>query len=191
MTALAELRAGQAGEAFVALLTRTVQAVGTTGTSRHPAAAHGRGESGRCCGRIPGTRRDAQTTRLACGSLRRRPGARRVAAADCPQLSPGRGPSHELGRLIVRVRRALRESDQFAATANDRWGLADGPINPSEVGPEPLVAAAATIPLTFQAWSPTARRNEPFADRASIESLLAKVLEAAAGTLRPADLAPR
>lgn len=190
VTALEELRAGKAGDAFVALLTRTVRAVGIS--RNFPPPGGGKWTSENTLEVVAAFLTHDRTPKrldwlfLHCGDDR-------ALAASLQHVVRSYlrdvGRTTELGRLIVRLRRALRESDRFVSAPNDRWGLTGGPNEPPSVGLEALVAAAATVAVTFQPWSPTARRHEPFADRASIESLLAKVLDAAGGSLSPGDLA--
>lgn len=190
MTALAELRSGKVGDAFVDLLTRTVHAVGMSRNFPPPDGGKWTGDKAADVA-VAFLTHDGTPTRLDWLAIHC--GDDRALASSLQHVVRSYfrdvGRATELGRLVVRLRRALRESDLFVAAPNDGWGLAGGPSDPSEVGPDALVAAAATVPVTFQSWSPTARRHEPFADRGSIESLLAKVLGAAAGTLRPSDLA--
>jgi hypothetical protein len=178
------------GDAFVGLLTRTVQAVGMSRNFPPPDGGRWTGEKAADVA-VAFLTHDRTPKRLdwlviQCGDDR-------ALAASLQNVVRSYfrdvGRATELGRLVVRLRRALRESSLFVAAPHDRWGLTGGPAEPSEVGPDPLMAAAATVPITFQSWSPTARRHEPFADRDSIESLLVKVLDTAGGTLRPADLA--
>jgi hypothetical protein len=187
---LAELRAGRPGEAFLTLLSRTVLAVAITrnfpppdGGSWNGAKANDVAVSFLTHERTP-KRLDwlvlhAGDDAALAGALQ---GLVRNFLRDL-------GRATEMGRLVVRIRRALRESDAFVAVDGDRWALSGGPADAAEVGPDELVSAAAKVPVTFQAWSPTALRHEPFADRDSIDGLLVAVLEAAAGSLRPADLA--
>jgi hypothetical protein len=187
---LAELRAGKPGEAFLALLTRTVLAVAVTRNFPPPDGGAWNGEKAndvavsfltheRTPKRLDWLVLHAGDDAALAGALQ---GLVRNFLRDL-------GRATELGRLVIRIRRALRESKAFVAVGSERWALAGGRTEAAEVGPEALVAAAATVPVTFQAWSSTARRHEPFADRESIEALLVKVLDVADGSLRPSDLA--
>lgn len=190
MTALAELRSGKVGDAFVALLTRTVHAVGMSRNFPPPDGGKWTGDKAADVA-VAFLTHERTPTRLDWLVIHCGDDSALASSLQHVVRSYFRdvGRATELGRLVVRLRRALRESELFVVAPIDRWGLAGGPAEPSAVGPDPLVAAAATVPVTFQSWSPTARRHEPFADRDSIESLLVKVLDAATGTLRPADLA--
>jgi hypothetical protein len=190
VSALAELRAGKPGEAFMTLLARTVLAVGITRNFPAPDGGPWNGAKAN----------DVAVTFLTHERTPRRLDWLVLHAGDDAALASALqglvrnflrdlGRATEMGRLVVRIRRALRESEAFVAVDGDRWALAGGPEEAAEVGPDALVAAAATVPVTFQAWSPTALRHEPFADRASIEALLTRVLDVAGGSLRPSDLA--
>jgi hypothetical protein len=190
MSPLAELRTGKPGEAFMTLLARTVLAVGITRNFPPPDGGSWSGAKAN----------DVAVSFLTHERTPKRLDWLVLHSGDDTALASALqgvvrnflrdlGRATETGRLVVRVRRALRESDAFVAVDGDRWALAGGPEHAAEVGPDALVAAAATVPVTFQAWSPTARRHEPFADRQSIEALLIKVLDVAGGSLRPSDLA--
>ena len=190
MSALAELRAGTPATAFTSLLSRTVLAVAVSRNFPPPDGGNWSGEAANEVATAflvhQRTPRILDALALSCG------GDRALAAAlqaVVRNFLRDRGRATELGRLIVRLRRALKTADQFVAVPGDRWTTAGGSTDASQVGPDALVAAAARIPVTFQSWSPTARRNEPFADRASIDALIEAVLVAAAGSLRPADIA--
>ncbi len=101
-----------------------------------------------------------------------------------------RGRATDVGRLVVRVRRALRENADFVHVGADRWGLADADITePSTVTSDKLVAATADVEVVFPNWSSTTGRRPPFADRASMDALIRAVLLAADGSLLPGDIA--
>lgn len=190
MSAYAELRAGKPATAFASLLTRTVLAVATARNFPPPDGGQWTGAKANDIAMSflahERTPRIVDALLLTCGDD---DALARTLQGVIRNFLRDRGRATEMGRLVVRLRRALRESAQFDALPGDRWALAGGPTDASEVGPEALVAAAAQVPITFVAWSPTARRNAPFADRASIDALLVAVLTAAAGSLRPADMA--
>ena len=88
-----------------------------------------------------------------------------------------------IGRLVARIGRASRESDRFAPAGEKRCKLVDCPVDPSGADPEPLAAAVAVIPISVQQWSTSANRRGPFADRRSIEAMLAAAFEAAENVL--------
>lgn len=190
MSAYAELRAGQPGTAFVDLLGRTVLAVALRGGFPPPDGGRWSGAKANDLAVSFLTHRRTpkiiDSMLLTCGDERE---LARVLQGVVRNFLRDLGRATEVGRLVVRVRRALRESANFRPVRGDRWALASGPSAASSIGPDALAAAAASVPITFQSWSPTARRNEPFADRDSIEALLAAVLAAAGGSLQAGDLA--
>jgi hypothetical protein len=106
------------------------------------------------------------------------------------------GRRTETGRLMLRLRDVLGDSEEFVAEPGDRWRLVSQPSQPSGVSPAVLVqAAAAETHVTVPRWSPQTRRRPPAADAASLERLCRRVLGAAAGTV-PLDqlaqsIAPR
>jgi hypothetical protein len=106
------------------------------------------------------------------------------------------GRRTETGRLMLRLRDVLGESDEFVAEPGDRWRLVSQPPQPSGVSPAVLIqAASAETRVTVPRWSLQTRRRPPAADAASLERLCRRVLGAAAGTV-PLDqlaqsIAPR
>lgn len=106
------------------------------------------------------------------------------------------GRRTEIGRLMLRLRDVLGDSDEFVAEPGDRWRLASQPPQPSSIPPTVLVrAASAETDVTVPRWSAQSRRRPPAADAASLARLCRRVLEAAAGTV-PLDqlaqsIAPR
>lgn len=190
MSAYAELRAGRPGTAFAELVSRTVLAVALRGGFRPPDGGEWSGAKANDVAvsflihdRTPAI---IDSMLLSCGDEQV---LARVLQGVVRNFLRDLGRATEMGRLVVRIRRALRESDSFQAVQGDRWMLAGGPSAASGVGPDALAAAASAVPITYQVWSPTARRNEPFADRNSIEGLLTAVLAAAGGSLQTGDLA--
>jgi len=190
VSALTELRAGTPATAFAALLNRTVLAVAMARNFPAPDGGQWTGEKANDVAlsflahhRTP---KIIDALVLSCGNDQALAAAMQGVVRN---FLRDLGRATEMGRLIVRIRRALTSADVFVPTGGDRWTLVGEPSKPSEVGPEALVAAAAKVRVTFQPWSPTARRNEPFADRESIDALLVAVLTAANGSLRPPDIA--
>ena len=190
MSAYAELRAGRPGTAFADLLSRTVLAVALRGGFPPPDGGQWSGAKANDVAvsflthhRTP---KILDSMLLTCGDEQ---ALARVLQGVVRNFLRDLGRATEMGRLVVRVRRALRESETFEPVRGDRWALTGGPSAASGIGPDALAAAAASVPITFQSWSPTARRNEPFADRDSIEAMLVAVLSAAGGSLQPGDLA--
>lgn len=190
MTPLDELRAGAAGDAFGALLARTVLAVGVSRNFPPPSGSTWTADSVNevaasflTDGRTP--KRFAWLL-LRCGN---EAAFERALQTMVHNFLRDLGRETELGRLVVRISRALRESDRFVRAEGDFWRLVDGPLAPSETDAEALAAAVAAVPISVQQWSASANRRSPFADRRSIDAMLAAAFEAADGSLRPADLA--
>jgi len=186
MSPLEELRSGTVGDEFVTLLTRTVHAVGPVCNFPPPDgdrwSAQAAADVSSSFLSDPGTPRRIKWLILHCGDDRALASALDTIVRN---FLADLGRQTEMGRLVVRVRRALRECDDFVQRDVSYWGLADGPAEPSGAGPDQLEAAAATIRVTHQSWSPTSRRHAPFADKASIDAMITATLTAAAGTLRP------
>ena len=189
MSALAELRSGQPGAAFSALLTKTVFAVGKARNFPPPSGGAWTADDAQTV--AAAFLGDRQTPRrladlvLHCGDDRalaaRLQGAVRNFLRD-------RGRATEVGKLIVRLKRALRASASFAPAGPDRWALQAGPGDPSAVDHAVLEQAAAAVEIVIPNWS-SDRRNPPFADKVSIEALLVAVLLAAGGSMTVADIA--
>ena len=100
------------------------------------------------------------------------------------------GRRTEVGRLMLRLRDVLGNSDEFVAAPGHRWRLASEPSQPSGVPPTVLVqAASAETDVSVPRWSAQTRRRPPAADAASLRRLCRRVLEAAAGTVPLQDLA--
>ncbi len=100
------------------------------------------------------------------------------------------GRRTDFGKLIVRTKEILRSRDEFLAVApkKERWTLADGPTDPSSVGPETLTRAIVAIEVVVPTWN-SAKRDAPLADEASFVRLIEALLLAAAGSLTAVDIA--
>lgn len=96
----------------------------------------------------------------------------------------------DLGKLILRVKEILRDEDDFVAIAGspERWALADGPAEPSTVGPNVWASATVGVQVDKPRWT-SERRDPPMADRASFVRLMRSILTVAAGSLTATDLA--
>jgi hypothetical protein len=100
------------------------------------------------------------------------------------------GRRTEIGRLMLRLRDVLGDTDEFVAAPGHRWRLASEPSRPSAVSPAVLTqAASAETDVSVPRWSAQTRRRPPAADAASLRRLCRRVLEAAAGTVSLQDLA--
>jgi hypothetical protein len=97
----------------------------------------------------------------------------------------------DMGKVVVRVTEVLKKNDEFAPRGGrpPRWGLADGPAQPSATSPSDLARAAATeLDVVVPAWR-SERRDPPIADNASLVRILTRVLTAAQGGLTAAEAA--
>jgi hypothetical protein len=190
VTVLEELNAGRPGPALWALLKRTVFAVGVG--HNFPPPGGGTWTADDVSSVAAAFLADGQTPRrladlaLHCRNdaavARRLQGAVRNFLRDL-------GRATDVGRLVVRLRRALRESAAFVNVDGDRWAIVGRRADASTAAPEKLVAAAADVDVVLPSWSSTARRRAPFADKSSIEELLRATLDAADGSLTAPELA--
>lgn len=99
------------------------------------------------------------------------------------------GRRTEIGRLVRRINTLLIDDDRFLS-AHDRWSLATGPTTPSTTPPEELARAGDAVErVTVPRWNDRTARAHPHADAASLTRLCEIVLQAAEGSLAPADLA--
>lgn len=192
MSALDELRAGETGSEFYGLLRRTVLAVGIARNFPPPSE----GESW--------TAEDAQV--IANEFLAHTQTPRRLAdlALHCAsddalarRLQGGmrnflrdRGRQTNIGRLIRRVKRALNEENSFSKVEGERWALLNGSSEPSTVPFTDLEAAASLeAEVVIPSWGPEAKRKGPVADKDTINRLISRVLDAAAGSVTAAEIA--
>lgn len=189
MSALLELQAGSPSTAFTDLLIKTVLAV---------ARAHGfpppnrgswdKSAAAEVAGDFVAHQRTARVLEalvLTCADDRALAAALQAVIRN---FLRDRGRATEMGRLVVRINRALKAA-RYQRLAGSRHALADGPTEASTVPPDDLVAATAGIHVTYPKWDPMSDRRPPFATKASIDELVAAVMAAAAGSLRAADVA--
>lgn len=190
MSAYDEVQAGKAGEEFLQLLARTVYAVATSRNFPPPDGGAWSRE----------TAADVATSFLADDRTQRRLDWLALRCGNEQELARAlqgvvrnylrdRGRATELGRLVVRIKRVLKECDDFVKVESGRWTLRGGPAEASGVGPDSLVTAAAAVPVTFASYGATAKRREPFADKASLEALVTAVLGTAHGSVLASEIA--
>lgn len=189
MSALTELQAGTPATAFSNLLIKTIRAVGMSRGFPPPDG---------------GEWTTAKASEVAAEFLARERTAKVLealvlSAGDDRELAGqlqgivrnflrDRGRATEIGRLVVRLRRALKHS-RYQKLGGDRFALDGGPTDASRVRPDDLVAATARLHIDFGNWTPLSKRRPPFATAESMHELIDTVLAAAAGSLRPADIA--
>jgi len=190
VSAIAELQAGAAGDEFVALLRRTIRAVGVS-RNFPPPEGHRMWDADAVHTAAAEFMADRQTPRrltdlaVHCGSdqaLRARlQGAVRNFLADVGRRTP-------LGKLVLRVNDVLGGEPGFRRV-DGRWARAGGPAEAGNDDPDVLARAIQGHDIVLPNWGHDARRAAPVADRATIVSLCGALLDAAGGSLTPRSLA--
>jgi hypothetical protein len=190
MTALAELQRGEVGEAFLALLRRTVGAVARAGLYPPPGGGdHWDAEavdatvadflaSGQTPRRLTDLRTHCRTDQALRARLQR---TVRNFLADAGRRTP-------VGRLVLRFNEVLGEDPDFARDGV-HWRLAGTTTAPSVVDLDRLVGVVSALDVTVPSAWRTGDRQSPEIDRPSVVRVARAALEAARGPLRPADLA--
>lgn len=189
MSALSELQTGAPSTAFTDLLIKTVFAVARAhgfpppshGSWDKPAAAEIAGEfvAHQRTGKV------LEALALTCTDDRALAAALQAVIRN---FLRDRGRATEMGRLVVRINRALK-APGYVRLPGGRHALAGGPTGASSVPPDELVAATAGVHVIYPKWDPMSDRRPPFASKASIDVLVAAVMTAAVGSLRAADVA--
>ena len=190
MTAVAELQAGAAGDEFVALLRRTIRAVGVS-RNFPPPEGHASWDADAVHTAAAEFLADGQTPRrltdlaIHCGSdqaLRARlQGAVRNFLADLGRRTP-------MGKLVLRVNDVLGGEAGFRRV-DGRWSREGGPAGAGVDDPDLLARAVQGHDIVLPTWGHDARRAAPVADRATIVALCGSLLDAAGGSLTPRSLA--
>lgn len=190
MSAIAELRAGAAGPAFVTELQRTLRAVGIA-RNFPPPDGHERWDADAVRSATSEFLADAQTPRrltdlaLSCASdqaLRARlQGTVRNFLADLGRRTP-------IGKLVVRINDVLVHDPAFVRVAG-RWAVAGGPTTPGADDPDALGRAILGVPVVVPSWGHEVARNAPVADRTTMVTLCRTLLDTAGGTLTVRTLA--
>ncbi len=190
MTALAELQRQEVGEAFLALLQRTVGAVARAGLYPPPEGRdHWDAEAvttivadflaaDQTPRRLTDLRTHCRTDQALRARLQR---TIRNFLADAGRRTP-------VGRLVLRFNEVLGEDPAFERDGI-YWRLVGTTAAPGIVDLDKLVGVVAPLEVTVpSAWS-KGDRQSPEIDRPSVVRVARAALEAAAGPLRPADLA--
>ena len=190
MTAVAELQAGTAGAEFVALLRRTIRAVGVS-RNFPPPEGHHLWDSDAVHTAAAEFMADRQTPRrlvdlaLHCGTddavRARLQGTVRNFLADQGRRTP-------IGKLVLRINEVLVKEPGFLRV-DGRWAREGGPTAAGHDDPEGLSRAILGHEVVLPAWGHDARRSAPVADKATIVSLCGALLDAAGGSLAPRSLA--
>jgi hypothetical protein len=187
---LAELQAGEAGPRFAAELLRTIRAVAVA-RNFPPPDGHTAWDADAVRTVASEFLTDPQTPRrladlaVHCASdaaLRARlQGAVRNFLADLGRRTP-------IGKLVVRINDVLRSEPGFVRVGG-RWARETGRRDPGSDDPDALSRAIASHEVVVPAWGNAAQRSAPVADRRTIVSLCAALLDAAGGALTPRALA--
>jgi hypothetical protein len=190
MSALSELRAGTPSTAFTDLLIKTVLAVARShGFPPPDRGSWNKLAAAEIAGEFVARKRTGKTLEallLTC------PDDRALAAAlqgVMRNFLRDRGRTTEMGRLVVRLRRALKAPAYQKVPPGGRYALAEGPTEPSTVPPDDLLAATSGVRVKYLKWDPMSNRRPPFASKASIDELVAAVMKAAIGSLLVGDIA--
>lgn len=190
MTAVAELQAGTAGAEFVALLRRTIRAVGIS-RNFPPPEGHHMWDADAVSSTAAEFMADRQTPRrltdlaLHCGTdeavRARLQGTVRNFLADLGRRTP-------IGKLVLRINEVLVKEPAFVRVEG-RWAREGGPTAAGNDDPEALSRAILGHEIVLPAWGHDARRSAPVADRSTIVTLCTALLDAAGGSLAPRSLA--
>lgn len=189
MSALSELQAGTPSTSFTDLLMRTVFAVAKSHGFPPPDRGHwDKTAAAEVAGEFvahPRTPKILEALVLTCDDDR---SLAATLQAVIRNFLRDRGRATEMGRLVVRLRRALKGS-RYIRVPGGRYALLDGPAAPSTVPADELVAATAHLHVEHLKWDPMSDRRTPFASKASIDELVATVMTAAKGSLTASDIA--
>lgn len=189
MTALDELRRGEVGEAFLALLQRTIHAVAVARNFPAP-DGHARWDADAVTTAVADFLASPQTARrlvdLATHCRTEDALKRRVQETARNYLADG-GRRTPVGRLVLRINEVLATEPAFERQGR-YWSLQGSIAEPPIVDIDALVVATAAVQVVVPtAW--TGERQGPDADAASTVRLARAALTAAGGPLRTADIA--
>ena len=190
MTALEELRAGRAGEQFVALLQRTIRAVAVArgfpppdghdswGGNALTTAVNDFLASPQTPRRLTDLRTHCRTDDALKGRLE--PTVRNFLA-DYGRRTP-------VGRLVLRFNDVLRKDPTFEKRGA-MWALAGTTTEPAPTDLDALTSAVAGVEVVVPAAWDSGDRQSPDLDAGSVIRIARAVLEQAGGPLRPSVLA--
>ena len=190
MSALAELQAGAVGDQFIALLERTIRAVGVSrnfpppdGFSQWDAdAVHSTASELLDDGQTPRRLTDLAIHCASDQAVRARlQGTVRNFLADLGRRTP-------IGKLVVRINDVLSREPGFIRVQG-RWARDGGPTAAGRDDPDGLSRAIRGHEVVAPSWGHDAHRSAPVADRATVVSLCGALLDAAEGSLTPRALA--
>lgn len=100
-----------------------------------------------------------------------------------------RARESDLGKVIVRVTRLMKDDERFSAAAGGRWHLMGAQETRASTVPSPdLERAIATVPVIVPRWT-SETRDAPIADGGTLRTLIVTILETARGSLTAREIA--
>ena len=189
MTALEELRCGEIGDEFLALLQRTIRAVAVARNFPSP-DGHDRWDADAVTSAVGEFVLSPQTPRrltdLATHCRTEDALKRRLQETVRNHLADG-GRRTPVGRLVLRINEVLAVEPAFERRGR-YWALKGSAADPQIVDINALIAAMAAVDVVVpRAW--TGERQGPDIDAPSALRLAHAALAAAGGPLRAADIA--
>jgi hypothetical protein len=189
VTALEELRSGEIGDEFLALLQRTIRAVAVARNFPAP-DGHARWDTDAVTSAIGEFLASTQTPRrltdLATHCRTEDALKRRLQETVRNQLADS-GRRTPVGRLVLRINEVLATEPAFERRGR-YWALKGSVADPQIVDLDALIAATTAVDVVVPtAW--TGERQGPDADAPSVVRLAHAALTAAGGPLRAADMA--
>jgi hypothetical protein len=189
MTALEELRCGEIGDAFLALLQRTIRAV--AGARNFPAPeGHDRWDADAVTSAVGEFLASTQTPRRLTDlatHCRTEDALKRRLQETVRNYLADSGRRTPVGRLVLRINEVLATEPDFERRRR-YWALKGSDADPQIVDMDALIVAMAAVDVVVPtAW--TGERQGPDADASSIVRLARAALTAAGGPLRAKDIA--
>ena len=191
MSALTELQRGQAGEAFVALVSRTIHAVAIA-RNFPPPEGHERWDTDAVAATAaeffvsPQTSRRLVDLGIRCAT---EDGLRRLLQTTIRNFLADLGRRTDIGRLVLRINEVLGDVPDFERNG-DSWILSEMKGEGAVVDLEDLVAVASAVEVTAPtAWRKSSRRKSPDVDRDSVVRLARVLLTHVGGPLQPSVMA--
>jgi hypothetical protein len=189
MTALDELRCGEIGNDFVALLQRTIRAVAVARNFPAP-DGHDRWNTDAVTTALGDFLASAQTPRRLTDlatHCRTEDALKRRLQETVRNYFADNGRRTPVGRLVLRINEVLAAEPDFERRGR-YWSLKGSSADPPPVDIDALVAATAGVNVVVPtAW--TGDRQGPDTDAHSVVRLAHAALTAAGGPLRTADIA--
>ena len=189
MTALDELRCGEIGDDFLALLQRTIRAVAVARNFPAP-DGHDRWDADAVATAVGDFLASTQTPRRLTDlatHCRTDDALKRRLQETVRNHFADNGRRTPVGRLVLRINEVLATEPAFERRGR-YWSLKGSTADPPIVDIDALVAATAAVDVVVPtAW--TGDRQGPDADAPSIVRLAHAALTAAGGPLRTADIA--